>query len=152
MVSFLIDRVQTFWHSTACHWLHTANWQFLATATVLTAALFVGTAFLRKQYMKKYYLPNLPIIQGVPYFGLTKLLLLDNELKSHEEVLHIVREKGPVAQFYLLGQHIVLINDGFIAKYVMEQLTGKGMFHVSLFSPSLPLLLRFSNFFSSFSN
>ena len=137
MVSLIIDRLQDFWHSTACHWMHSANWQVLSVAVAGTIlAVLVPTLFFklyRKWEESRYYLPNIPIVRGVPYFGLTKLMMLDSEFKSHEEVLGIVREKGPVTQFYLLGQLIVLINDGFIAKYAMEQLTGKGMFHVSLY-------------------
>ena len=100
--------------------------------TILVLTLPITCKRLYKLYFQFYYTEGIPVFHGLPFIGVTKLLFFfEKSFSSHFDVLEMVREKGPLSQFYMLGQHIFLITDGYLAKLAMENITGKGLFHVS---------------------
>jgi hypothetical protein len=77
-----------------------------------------------------YYIPGIPVERANTIFGFSIDKKRNERLDSHLQMLEIAEEKGKLFQYYWFGHHFVMINDKFIAKHVMDGVTGKGFFHV----------------------
>lgn len=81
-------------------------------------------------FFHPYYIPGIPIERANTIFGFSIEKKRNGRFDSHLQMLELAEAKGKLFQYYWFGYHFVMINDKFIAKHVMEGVTGKGYFHV----------------------
>lgn len=75
---------------------------------------------------------GIPAVPGIPFIGIAhRLFTVNNKTDIHYEALRLVQEYGPLMQFDLFGKHFVMVNDGTLARQVLDEVRGKGSFQVS---------------------
>jgi hypothetical protein len=99
---------------------------FLFQATLAVVVGLVSLLFyLYRKYCVFKKIPGIPHFDGYPVFGMAYTLP-----DAHEYRLKMIQDKGPVNQFHFFGQHFLMINEGRLAKHLMDNVKGKGIFHV----------------------
>ncbi len=73
-------------------------------------------------------IPGIPHFDGYPIMGMAYTLP-----DAHEFRLKMIQDKGPVNQFQFFGHHFLMINEGRLAKFLLENIKGKGIFHVRIY-------------------
>ena len=100
-----------------------------AVAAVITGGIL---ALTMKYFWHRKYIPGVPIVKANSFFGFSMNKKRNGKYDSHVQMMEAAEEHGKMFQFYYFGYLWVMINDKFLAKYVMDNVTGKGHFHVSL--------------------
>lgn len=106
----------------------------------ISAGIFLGismtlvTAILL--HVARMYHPVIKGIKVIPpdsILGLSAAIIGSN-YRSHKKMLELSESYEGIAQFYLLGKNVVLINDRNIAKDALRRVLGKGEFQVITFT------------------
>ena len=117
--------------------------------TIVLVKLFVASLIVAivsriwKKLFYPFYIPGIPIEKANTIFGFSIDKMRNGRYDSHLQMLEIAEEKGKLFQYYWFGYHFLMINDKFIAKHVMDGVTGKGFFHVGGFAIIIKLLIIF---------
>ncbi len=105
--------------------------------SVIVVMISVLLGLFCKWFFFPYYIPGIPIAKANSFFGFDINRKRNGKFNSHVQMLAVAEEKGKIFQYYWLGYHWVMINDKFLAKHVLDNVTGKGHFHVRFISKAL---------------
>ena len=102
------------------------------------AYVLIFLRVLYEIYIRSKLYSGIPYVKGLPFIGLAhRLFAMHSKTDVHEEALDLVTEYGPIMQFFLFGKHFMMLNDGALVRQALDEMKGKGEFHVS--SYLLPL-------------
>lgn len=95
----------------------------------LALLLLIAFAFLST---RPRYIKGIPVVPSSWFLGVAdRLLPITDRVDSHEFVRDIDAQHGPVTQFYLFGDLVVLVTDPVLSKVVLERVKGKTPSQVS---------------------
>lgn len=101
---------------------------FLIISIFIGSLLLMFLSYAIAWFWKKYYcvrfIDGIPIFQKDPNASIP--FLDDSDTYYPRAVLSLVEWLGPIFQFECKDQLIVFVNDGKIAKFVLDEILGKG--------------------------
>ena len=100
--------------------------------TIITAVVVSVVAVVAVQrFFFPYYIPGIPIVKANSLLGFDIMKGTEGRYNSHVHIMKLADEKGKMFQYYWMGYLWVMINDKYLAKFILDNVTGKGYFHVS---------------------
>jgi hypothetical protein len=97
--------------------------------SLLAVGVVIIVAYLSK---RPKVIPGIPEVPSSYFFGLVnEILPISGGLDSHKKIQNMVEKYGPVLQFRLFNELIILINDPQLYKIAFDNIKGKGRLQVS---------------------
>jgi cytochrome P450 len=90
------------------------------------ASIFFGLAAVSCFY--HYYFPPLKWLKGIPVQEPNSIIGY-TDFTNEKAAKKMLREKGPLAQYQVLGRQVLAIADKELARAALRDITGKGFFH-----------------------
>jgi hypothetical protein len=109
-------------------------WQRLRTVCALLASnsWLVGVGLMvvmSLNWLWRWWFPPISWIAGIPILESNNWLLGFTNFVNHRAITKMLREKGPVVQFHVLGRPVISVADKTLARKVLRDVNGKGFFH-----------------------
>jgi hypothetical protein len=106
---------------------------YLFNLVTISVSISISSLFaflwLFDLFTKFKLIKGIPVVPNNSIFGfIDPFIPLKGD--AHFRMLDIANKFGKLAQFTFLGHHIVMINDGSLAKQALLGVSGKGYFHV----------------------
>ena len=99
---------------------------WIGVSTLLVGGLTILVFCFQKYRLLRQRLPGIPYLNDCELLGKSGALRPD----AHHVRLRSFREHGPLIQLHFFGFHCVVVNDGRLVKFALENIKGKGILQV----------------------